>query len=315
MILKKYTLAAVLLLVFAVCSFGQDAAAGTRRPPTAPVKWERYSITGEKISVMLPKMPTLIAEIDPCLQTETQAYYAFANNVVYEVRLVKKSDVKQDGCRRREKFGKQTIARRLAEVSAPKDTAATRSAHGDRQFLRFENSGLGETRLIFDDVANGRWVELAVRTRPVISLDKDRYFDSLQFVDDGIEIRYGARETLGDELSKPKNEASGTLGDEPFMIDPVTTSSDRAFALSVVAKHKALYNDSARIANTQGTVRLRVTFLSNGAIGSVSVVDALPNGLTESAIVAVRKLVFLPAMVDGVPRNVAKMVEYNFSLY
>jgi hypothetical protein len=44
-------------------------------------------------------------------------------------------------------------------------------------------------------------------------------------------------------------------------------------------------------------------------------VKALSHGLTEQAIAAAKKIAFLPATADGKPYNVAKQIEYTFSIY
>ena len=85
--------------------------------------------------------------------------------------------------------------------------------------------------------------------------------------------------------------------------------------LNITSKPHASYTDSARQANIQGTVILRVTFLGNGQIGGVSAVKGLPNGLTEQAIAAARRISFEPKKVDGVGIAVTKQIEYTFTIY
>jgi len=85
--------------------------------------------------------------------------------------------------------------------------------------------------------------------------------------------------------------------------------------LSITSKPRPGYTDSARQANIQGTVILRVTFLGSGQIGSISPVKGLPNGLTEQAIAAARRISFTPQMAGGVPQSVTKQIEYTFSIY
>lgn len=86
-------------------------------------------------------------------------------------------------------------------------------------------------------------------------------------------------------------------------------------AIQITSKPRANYTDAARQAQVQGTVSLRVTFLANGSIGSISTVSGLPNGLTEQAIAAARGIKFEPQKKGGVPQTVTKVVQYNFTLY
>lgn len=85
--------------------------------------------------------------------------------------------------------------------------------------------------------------------------------------------------------------------------------------LKIISKPKARYTDAARVANTQGTVMLRVTFLASGQIGSISTVRGLPGGLTESAIAAARGIRFEPAKVNGVPQTTVRTLEIGFAIY
>jgi protein TonB len=85
--------------------------------------------------------------------------------------------------------------------------------------------------------------------------------------------------------------------------------------IKILSKPRPGYTDSARQANIQGTVILRVTFLANGSVGGISAVKGLPNGLTEQAIAAARRISFTPAMSNGQPQNVTKQIEYTFSIY
>ncbi len=85
--------------------------------------------------------------------------------------------------------------------------------------------------------------------------------------------------------------------------------------IKILSKPRPGYTDSARTANIQGTVILRVTFLGSGQIGSISSVKGLPNGLTEQAIAAARRISFEPAKRNGVGQSVTKQIEYSFSIY
>lgn len=101
----------------------------------------------------------------------------------------------------------------------------------------------------------------------------------------------------------------GDYGPPPPSRPKVTTN------LAILSKPRPGYTDAARQANIQGTVILRVTFLGSGQIGGISAVKGLPNGLTEQAIAAARRISFTPKMIDGVPQSVTKQIEYTFSIY
>ena len=91
--------------------------------------------------------------------------------------------------------------------------------------------------------------------------------------------------------------------------------------LQLTSKPKPPFTDKARQKNLQGVVRLEVTFLANGEIGEIIDVTKkkrkkfIEYGLSANAIAAAKKIKFTPAMENGVPVTVTKIVEYSFTLY
>lgn len=97
--------------------------------------------------------------------------------------------------------------------------------------------------------------------------------------------------------------------------EPPTAKKGPTKPLTILSKPRANYTEEARKNQVQGVVRLRVTFLANGTIGSIVPISGLPYGLTEQAIAAARQIRFEPAMKNGVPQTVTRIVEYAFNLY
>ncbi len=83
----------------------------------------------------------------------------------------------------------------------------------------------------------------------------------------------------------------------------------------ILSKPKATYTDDARNNSVQGAVRLKVTLLASGQIGSIQPISELPHGLTEQAVAAARKIRFEPRTVNGVPQSVIVTLEYGFNIY
>lgn len=130
----------------------------------------------------------------------------------------------------------------------------------------------------------------------------------------GIGSGFGAGE--GDGIGNGKG--SGTQGGgapppPPVKKDPPPVGPSSA--VNVTSKPRATYTDEARQKAITGTVTLRVTFLANGQIGSISPISGLPSGLTEQAIAAARLIKFEPAKQNGVPKSVTKPVQYSFTIY
>jgi TonB family protein len=66
---------------------------------------------------------------------------------------------------------------------------------------------------------------------------------------------------------------------------------------------------------TRGIVILQCIFTSRGTVTNIKVIQGLPNGLTEKAIEAAKKIKFVPATKDGKPVSMWMQLEYNFNMY
>ena len=121
-------------------------------------------------------------------------------------------------------------------------------------------------------------------------------------------LRFGVSGAQNKKASPISVETSPTPVDKSDTPDGVTQE------VKIISKPRPGYTDSARQANIEGTVILRVVFLASGQIGSISAVKGLPNGLTEQAIAAARRISFEPAKKNGVGQTVTKQIEYPFSI-
>lgn len=98
--------------------------------------------------------------------------------------------------------------------------------------------------------------------------------------------------------------------------DSVQTVVERDAPLKILEKPRAAYptSEGGSIC-VQGSVRLKVQFLSTGEIGAITPVTRLPFGLTENAVAAEKKIKFVPAMKDGMPVTKTSTVDYSFTIY
>lgn len=85
--------------------------------------------------------------------------------------------------------------------------------------------------------------------------------------------------------------------------------------LKILSKPKANYTDAARANKVSGRVKLTVTFLASGRVGSIRPLAGLPNGLTEQAVIAARNIRFEPERRNGAPVSVSRIVVYDFAIY
>jgi TonB family protein len=83
----------------------------------------------------------------------------------------------------------------------------------------------------------------------------------------------------------------------------------------ITYREKAPYTNEARNNLTHGTVALSVVFRLEGTITDIKVVRGLPDGLTESAIEAAKKVRFEPAVKNGNPVSVRGILELTFDMY
>lgn len=97
-------------------------------------------------------------------------------------------------------------------------------------------------------------------------------------------------------------------GDGPFSFKDV---SRRAL---IVFKPEPVYTDKARRNKVTGVVRLRLVLASTGKVARVEVVKDLPDGLTEKAVEAARRILFLPAVVGDRRVSQYAVLEYGFDI-
>lgn len=119
--------------------------------------------------------------------------------------------------------------------------------------------------------------------------------------------------------------ASITLGKDPEGIvlpggpgpdgEKIYTGKEVDQKARVTKAFPPAYTEEARKNQIKGVVVVKVVLSSTGRIARINVVSGLPFGLTESAIAAVRKLQFVPAVKDGKNVSMWMQLEYNFNEY
>lgn len=300
--MKKSILIFLLIFVFSISFFAQSDG------NSAPVKWEKYKISKDNIEIMFPKLPVHLDSVNLCKQITTLTYYAFAEETVYKLKVYKKSGFKfPKYCVEKEKFTEKNFSERVDEIKTElKNKDSQLVKRGEKDFIKFEkqDDGIKKSIFLFNDYKNLRWFEFEVTTYEGIESKDSQFIDSLKLSasSEAIEINNGSMSVLGDDNISLENSGEK---------NPEIKNSP----LKLIFKPKPSYTDLARQSNTVGTVKLRVTFLRNGGVGSVSVVEALKNGLTEQAVAAAKKMAFLPKKSDGQTVSVTRTVVYSFLIY
>ena len=102
---------------------------------------------------------------------------------------------------------------------------------------------------------------------------------------------------------------NGGLGDGVEIFEATYNLQPR-----ILFKEKAAYTEEARKNGIRGSVSLNIVFGADGHIYNIQVIRGLPQGLTETAIEAAKKIKFRPAIKNGTPVNVRMQVVYEFNL-
>ena len=123
----------------------------------------------------------------------------------------------------------------------------------------------------------------------------------------------GSGSGSGDGTGNGAGSGAGSTRSGSSVPPPLAKGVTTAFRL--IAKPKANYTDAARTNNVQGSVKLKVTLLASGSVGSITPVTRLPHGLTEQAIAAARQIRFEPKKVNGVAVPTIVTMEYTFTMY
>jgi protein TonB len=116
----------------------------------------------------------------------------------------------------------------------------------------------------------------------------------------------GVAMQVGSRATGTGRGGDGTASDRP--IAPATPQPVQAFETTKMPLPNdrcryslGAYTAAAQAAGTEGTVVLDLIVGADGRAGSISVVDGLPNGLTDAAIAALRACTFSPGERDGKP--------------
>ena len=291
--------------VFVFSMFAVLTIAGQVANQSAPTRWEYYKADGGTVSIKFPKLPILISDQNLCNQTSVKKYAAFSNDVVFGLNIVKKLNEKVPiFCAPKVGFNEMSFGLRLDEIRN-ESGARVENSKKINSFDVFEVKSTFLSYWLINDVNQQRWFEIWTANSMKDDETVRTFIESFKSGKElsGIDIGEGSARILGDLL-----DSDGSAKEKP-------STGRETSGIKLVIKPAPRYTDLARSKETAGNVNLRVTFLKNGAIGDISVVEALPNGLTEQAIAAAMKIVFIPAKRDGISYNVTKMIQYNFSIF
>lgn len=334
--MKKIILVLAVIIIFSFNVFSQSLN-------EVEEKWERYGFKEQGFSVLLPRLPVVVPEDVAEVSEETRRFGTYSNGVAYVVSYSQElRDNPLKKSRPVEPFSEKNFERRLDKISKDFEAFGEQVSKSESTQSNWKIVQLvgGETiyKLYFDTKSKN-WIELSAFSPNDSKTDAENFFASFKFEKkpEGKEIGLGATSVIGyvqpttpgigaSNSALPSGHQSSGSGPGNVSNSSNTASNKEANKnssdskvdikpLRLVLSPRAKYTEEARKNNTQGTVRLRVTLAASGGVTSVAVISGLPYGLTEQAIAAARKMVFIPGKRNGVKVSISRIVEYGFNIY
>lgn len=291
----KYLTISLLFLIMTV------GASAQKTENAAPTKWQTYTDSEVGFSFAMPKLPLRLPFPDECHLMLRTDYYAYSLDVVYRISVLQKmGGIAPRSCRDAGSFSSSGFFDRLLKnVNLPAQVSKS-----GLEFVSFNDSESKAITWLVHDKAKKRIFELSVFNRGTNLGNMQQFVDSLSVVPkkDGMEVGEGADQIMGD-LLEGKEPPPNT--DEKALRDPH----------KIISQPKARYTEEARRNNLTGNVVLKIALLRNGTVGTVTATNRLPYGLTEEAIKAAKRIVFLPKKVNGQPVSIIITTEYGFNMY
>ncbi|MCA1619631.1 MAG: energy transducer TonB [Acidobacteria bacterium] len=304
-------LRSLLLLTFAALSLAPRVAAQEGARPTTspygatPSAWTRYTYPGEEFSVELPSAPA-VSRLERNIPDTTdkteqgRAFGLYSNGVVFIVTSYDRPRESET----LDHFANLLWGGRVGLTAA-----------GDVSLGGFP----GRAYNLSDHPLKG--VARVFRTQKHAYLlkafsDEEGHGPTFERFVNSFTLGDGpAGKSMADESPARHDgaqlvpRASPTAGDGPYRSAELTRKT------LIVFKPEPGYTERARMKNTSGVVRLRAVLNSSGTVTNISVVKDLPDGLTEMAVSAARRILFFPAVKDGRRVSQHVVLEYNFNLY
>jgi TonB family protein len=282
--MKRFTF----LLVTSVLIAGASIRAQETGPNTTtdPQSWKRYTVEGEEFSVILPTLPAM---------TTTKAM----RKRDHEYQVQRQIETSQGGL---------LYTVEVYENPKPKQSLA--------EFISERRDDIkcdpASERAVTVDGYSGKECSSSDKDYPVIVQFLATETHSYCFLVRGSSVK---------EARAPKEFFSSIrLGTNPDGIkisdgpgDRIYTGKETDKKVRLLVKPPPSYIPDARANKVTGTVILRVVFTSYGTVENIRVIRGLPNGLTELAIEAAKKIKFVPATKYGYPVSMWMQLEYNFS--
>jgi TonB family protein len=272
----------------------QESGIGPGRPAASdPLSWRRYTVKDEEFSVILPTLPAMTtskvlrsSDRKPHMQRLLETSL---DGVVYNVQGFENPKPRQS----LEEF----IAdqRKTLELDPASERSLTVSGFAGKEYLSLNKTSATTVQFFATET---RLYRFSVSGPGAGGSGAKEFFSSIRL---GINP-YGVEVSDGPGL--PLESESGNR---------IFKGSEVDKKPKLLRKPEPYYADVARSDRVGGTVILRVVFAKTGRVENIHVIKGLPNGLTERAVEAAKRITFVPATKDDQYVSMWMQLEYNFS--
>ncbi|GEM_PF-2051444 len=105
------------------------------------------------------------------------------------------------------------------------------------------------------------------------------------------------------------NDEGQTVGNTEEKIYKTSEVTQKA---RILETPKPSYTEAAYKNQIKGVVRISIVLRAEGTVTNIKVIEGLPFGLSERAILAAKQIKFVPAQIDGKPVSQYVTLEYDF---
>jgi TonB family protein len=96
---------------------------------------------------------------------------------------------------------------------------------------------------------------------------------------------------------------------------PIFKPNEVSVRAKITFRPEPTYTEKARVKNIKGKVTMDVVLCQSGSVTDITVIEGLPQGLTEQAIDAARRIKFEPAVKDSKQVPQMMRLEYFFNVF
>jgi Gram-negative bacterial TonB protein C-terminal len=303
--MRKLIVSVSLLFIFTTFAFAQ----------IEEEKWQTYSPVNEEFSVEIPlKMSETANVIDPTKKIYYGNYQAALNGSYYFIFSENSTNSAKPikGSYSAFSLSNQHIEESIKEYNPVKKLVSINVFDGE-QYGFVDNEGFFQQILTIR--AKNRSYIIHTFAEKENDAGVNRFFGSLIFFENEELTKISNKPPEVQKTNVVNNSGNGSgsggAGNGTKLPVPIPTNNRTDSKIfKIFSIPPATYTAKARTYGVSGTVRLRVVFLLDGTIGTITPIKKLPLGLTNSAIKAAKSIEFQAGTA-----NISKTVEYRFTLY